>query len=153
MTRASRVPSAWAAGVLALALASGPAAASPPGDAMPAAVASVLTDAADAWSAGSLDRFMTSYERSPGTVYVSGGRVVRGWAAIRAMYASRFGGGATLGRLSLVVREVRPLGRDDAFCLASYRLIRPAAPDDAGVTTLILHRTRSGWRISVDHSS
>ena len=123
------------------------------GAASTASITAVLGEAASAWSAGSLDRFMTSYERSPETLYVSGARVVRGWSAIRAMYAARFGGGASLGTLALAVEAVRPLGRDDAFCLAAYRLVRAGAPVASGVTTLIFHRTAAGWRISVDHSS
>lgn len=128
-------------------------------------VSALLATSAQAWSAGNLDAFMAAYEDAPQTRYLSHGRDVQGFAAIRAMYASRFGGQAgQLGQLSFDVLEVRALGDDHALMVGRYRLRPPQAdqvdqagqatrPEATGLFSLVLGRTPAGWRIVLDHSS
>ena len=54
-------------------------------------IEALLSRSAAAWSAGDLDAFMECYEDAPDTVYLSSTQFVSGYAAIRAMYAERFG--------------------------------------------------------------
>ena len=113
-----------------------------------------LADSAVAWSRNDLDGFMGSYEDSPQTTYVTARRLVRGFAAIRAMYAARFGGKTSLGRLSFSLEEVRPLGSGFALAIGRYQLIRAGLPDPAsGIFTLVFHHTQAGWKIVSDHTS
>lgn len=142
-------------GFAAIAVATSSAGATQP-DAARAAVQAALDASAAAWSAGDLDRFMTLYEDSLETVYIGGGHVVRGYSAIRDMYASRFGGGsaAAMGQLSLEILDFRLPDRNHAFVVGRFHLHREAASggDASGLTTLLLHRTSDGWRIIADHS-
>jgi uncharacterized protein (TIGR02246 family) len=119
-------------------------------------VQAVLNDSAAAWSAGDLDRFMTCYEPAPTTTYLSGGRFVHGYDAIRAMYAERFGGGskAAMGELTLEIVDFRLLGNDYAYVIGRYHVHRDAASggDASGPTSLVFRRTGQGWRIIADHS-
>ena len=120
------------------------------------AVQAVLDASAAAWSAGELDRFMQCYERGTGTTYVGGGKVVRGYDAIRAMYAARFGGGdrAAMGALTLEIVDFRQLGPDHAYVIGRFRLDRDQAHGGpaSGPTTLVFRRTGASWHIIADHS-
>ena len=113
-----------------------------------------MQDSADAWSRNDLDGYMDGYERSPDTLYVTGSRIVRGYEAIRAMYASRFKPMQPLGHLSLVVIDYRPLSGDFSMALGRYVLARPGGVGPAtGVFTLVYHRTLNHWKIISDHTS
>jgi ketosteroid isomerase-like protein len=117
----------------------------------------VMEASAAAWSAGKLDDFMTIYEDAPGTTYISGGKVVKGYANIRAMYGERFGAGkpGQLGALSFELLETRPLGEAHALLLGRYHL-QPAEagkPAFSGLFTLLFHRSQGQWRVINDHTS
>ncbi len=118
-------------------------------------IAAVLQSSADAWSRGDLDGFMQSYEPSAEVAYVGKAGLVRGYAAIHAMYAGRFGTGRRMGRLTLQVLDDQPLGPDHALVTGRFALGRPKQDggDATGVFTLVLHRTSLGWRIMSDHTS
>ncbi len=113
-----------------------------------------LMNSAVEWSKNDLDGFMDSYEDSPETTYVTAHRLVRGFGAIKAMYASRFGGKKSLGSLSFTLEEVRPLGSGFALAIGRYELIRVGLPEPAsGIFTLVFHHTQAGWKIVSDHTS
>ena len=145
---------AVAASVLIHAAASARAPASVTADA--AAITNVLTTSAKAWAKGDLDGFMQSYEDSPRTTYISGTDALRGFAAVRAVYAPRLTGpGSNPGELSVKVDTVEPLGPNYALTIGHFRLTSPTAGgrESSGIFTLVFHRTRKGWRIVSDHTS
>lgn len=118
------------------------------------AISQSLTNSAIEWSRNDLDGFMKSYEDSPETTYVTAKRLVRGFGAIKAMYASRFGSKNSLGRLSFSLQEVRLLGAGFALAIGQYELTRVGMPDPAsGIFTLVFHHTQAGWKIVSDHTS
>lgn len=109
---------------------------------------------AAAWTAGDLKTFMESYERAPGTRYVSSSGTIVGYDAIEAMYASRFQKpGASMGKLTLEIIDVKPLGSLYAFVVGRYHLKPDTGAEVSGITTLLLHRVGGRWLISSDHSS
>ena len=74
--------------------------------------------------------------------------------AIKAMYASRFGGRTSMGRLSFSLEEVRPLGTGFALAIGRYEVSRAGLPTPAsGIFTLVFHQTQAGWKIVSDHTS
>ncbi|MDQ0008194.1 uncharacterized protein (TIGR02246 family) [Luteibacter jiangsuensis] len=118
------------------------------------AIKQTLDASAAAWSSGDLKTFMECYERAPGTRYVSAGGVVEGYEAIEAMYASRFQKpGASLGKLTLELIDVKPLGTQYAFVIGRYHLKPDTGAEVSGLTTLLFHKVGSRWLISSDHSS
>ena len=134
------------------------ACASPPSTADAGAVRTSIVgsmqDSAVAWSKGDLDGFMSGYENSADTTYVTGSKVVIGYDAIRAMYRARFGAGRDMGLLSMTMSSVRSLGADYAIGLGRYALRRPGLTQPlSGVYTLVFHRTDQGWKIVSDHTS
>ncbi len=120
-----------------------------------AAVTRALDESAAAWSRNDLAAFMSAYEDAPSTTYLKGERVLHGYGAIRAMYASRFGGSGSMSRLSTDVLEFRPLGRDFALCIGRFALTAASGSGIVahGMFTLVFHRTRNGWKIVSDHTS
>ncbi len=116
-------------------------------------VAALLARSSSAWNRGDLDAFMTTYENSPQTIYVSSTQIVHGYAAIRARYAGHYRPGR-MGTLSVSELVVRPLGADYATASARWHLARPAAKggDLSGLFTLVLHRNSTGWHIITDHT-
>ena len=116
-------------------------------------VAELLTRSAAAWNHGDLDAFMTSYERSPQTVYIGAKRIEHGYAAIRAHYAAHYRAGR-MGTLSVSDLAVRDLGPGYAAATARWHLARPASNGGnvSGLFTLVLHRGAGGWHIISDHT-
>jgi hypothetical protein len=113
-----------------------------------------LDASAVAWSTGDMKTFMESYERAPGTRYVSSGGIVEGYDAIEAMYLSRFKKpGASLGKLTLELIDVKPIGSEYAFVVGRYHLKPDAGAEVSGITTLLFHKVGGRWLISSDHSS
>ena len=118
------------------------------------AIKQALDASAAAWSAGDLKTFMECYERAPGTRYVSSSGTIVGYDAIEAMYASRFKKpGASFGKLTLELIDVKPLGSQYAFVVGRYHLKPDAGAEVSGITTLLFHKVGTRWLISSDHSS
>jgi len=117
----------------------------------------VLERSAAAWTAGDLDAFMTSYENSPDTVYLTPTAVVTGYGAIRSMYAERFGNGGAgaMGALTMRLLRVVRLGGEHALVLGHYILQQDQSRggQTAGPFSLVLHKSTAGWRIAADHTS
>jgi len=123
------------------------------------AIMDVLRRSADAWNVGDCAAFMTCYEDSASTTYMVPGRVVVGYAAIRDMYAKRFADAKPERKrtLSVVLDDVRPLGRGYALARGCFRLngdgisIEPNE-EPAGVFSLVLRDREAGWLIVADHT-
>jgi hypothetical protein len=109
-------------------------------------IEALLSRSAAAWTAGDLDAFMECYEDAPGTVYLSSTRLVSGYAAIRAMYAERFG--QTMGYLKFSLLQLTPIETSHVLAIGSFCL-----DEHRGHWSLLLRRTERGWRISADHTS
>ncbi len=125
-------------------------------DADRAAIEAVLQASARDWSRGDLSAFMRSYENAPGTAYVTQGGLLKGYDALRAHYAQKYGAGThTMGQLTLTVLDDRTLSHDFALVTGRFALSRTAAEggDASGIFTLLMHRTAQGWRIEYDHTS
>jgi hypothetical protein len=127
------------------------------GSAVYSEVKGVLERSAAAWSAGDLDAFMACYEDSPDTVYLTAAQIVSGYAAIRGMYAERFGAddGHSMGVLTVKLLRVTRIGSEHVLAVGLYSLEGAQVSDGrhAGMCSLVLHNTVAGWRICADHTS
>lgn len=115
----------------------------------------VLSDSEGAWNRGDLATFASYYENSPDTTFV-GREVTRGGTqAILERYRRTYGTREKMGELTFSEIEVRPLGDEFALALGKFSLKRtPEGGGDAsGRFTLVLRKTKSGWKIIHDHSS
>lgn len=109
-----------------------------------AAIEAGLRDAAAAWNRGDLATFMALY--ADDAVFVGGGKLVSGKAAIATHY------GKTAGKLTVQPLGWRALSQVHVVLFARWTL-EDAGKSSTGMTTLVFERRRAGWRIISDHSS
>ena len=118
-------------------------------------VRTLLKDSESAWNRGDLKAFASYYEDSPETTFI-GREVTRGGVdAIRQRYERGYPTREKMGTLTFSEIEVRPLGGEYALAIGRFFLKRTEAGggDASGRFTLVLRKTRSGWKIIHDHSS
>lgn len=115
-------------------------------------VRAVLDAQVAAWNRGDIGAFMEGYWRSPETVFISGDSVTRGWQTVHDRYRARYDSREKMGALSFLEIEIKAISRDAAVAIGRWQLTR-AADTPHGRFTLILRRTRDGWRIVHDHTS
>lgn len=117
-------------------------------------VTSVLTRQMEAWNRGDLDDFMTGYLKSPDISYTSGGTVVWGYEALQRRYINVYGDNKkAMGRLRFSDLKISELGKANALCIGRWHLERTSQPVLDGVYSLVLTRTKDGWKIIHDHTS
>ena len=117
-----------------------------------AAVRAVLEAQRDAWNRGDIEGYMDGYARSTDTVFVSGDNVMRGWQSVLERYKKSYNSRERMGVLTFADLEITPLGKDAAVVLGRWHL-RRANDEPHGRFTLILRKTRKGWKIVHDHTS
>ena len=116
------------------------------------AIQAVLDAQVAAWNRGDIEAFMDGYERSEKTVFVGGDNVTRGWQTVLDRYKRNYDTREKMGTLKFSDLEVMPLGNDNALVLMRWHLQR-AKDEPHGRSTLIMRRTKKGWKIIHDHSS
>ena len=133
----------------------GPAADSPTMDVEPARreIVAMMERSAMAWNRGDLDAFVSDYRPGERTTYIGRSGIVRGPAAIRAVYAPRFGPGGVRDSLSFERTEVDLLAPAVANVISWYVLSRGDSVVARGPTSLVMMREDGRWRIVHDHSS
>jgi uncharacterized protein (TIGR02246 family) len=119
------------------------------------AVRAILTHSEEAWNRGDLAAFASYYDDSPQTTFVGRDVVHGGVQAILNRYRKAYPTRDAMGTLSFTNVEVRTLAPDLALVTGEFHLQRTAAGggNAAGRYTLILRKTRAGWKIIHDHSS
>jgi uncharacterized protein (TIGR02246 family) len=117
-----------------------------------AAIQAVLDTQVAAWNRGDIEGFMDGYERSDKTVFVGGDNVTRGWQTVLDRYKRNYDTREKMGTLTFSDLEITPLGNDSALVLMRWHLQR-AKDEPHGRSTLIMRRTKQGWKIVHDHSS
>jgi len=114
----------------------------------------VLDDQVAAWNGGDIPAFMEGYDKSESTTFV-GINVTKGHAQVLANYQKRYPTRANMGTLRFSDLEVRMLGGDYASVIGRYHLQRSSegGGEASGLFTLLFHKTGSGWKIILDHTS
>ena len=115
-------------------------------------VRSVLEKQVAEWNAGNLAGFMETYARNDSTRFASGGDVLFGWRTVFDRYRRKYGDKETMGTLRMSDIDVQALGPDSALAFGRWHLKRQGG-DSSGLYTLVLRKTREGWRIVHDHTS
>ncbi len=117
-----------------------------------AAVRAVLDAQRDSWNRSDVESYMDGYARSEDTVFVSGDSVTRGWQTVLDRYKKNYNSAEKMGMLTFSDLEITPMANDIAIVLGRWHLQR-AKDEPHGRFTLILHRTKQGWKIVHDHTS
>jgi ketosteroid isomerase-like protein len=116
------------------------------------AIQAVLDTQVAAWNRGDIEGFMEGYEHSEKTVFVGGDNVTRGWQTVLDRYKRNYDSREKMGTLTFSDLEITPLGNGSALVLMRWHLQR-AKDEPHGRSTLIMRRTKQGWKIVHDHSS
>ena len=118
------------------------------------AIRRVLSDQAQAWNQGHIERYMTGYDNSPETTFI-GKTVQHGYQNVLHNYHERYPTRENMGTLTFSDLSVKLLGSDYASVTGQFHLKRTATGggDASGVFSLLLHQTRMGWKIVLDHTS
>jgi uncharacterized protein (TIGR02246 family) len=115
----------------------------------------MLQNSEATWNRGDLVAFVSDYEDSPETTFIGNEVVHGGREAILGRYRRRYPNREAMGRLTFSEVEVRTLAAGVALADGKYELKRStsAGGDASGRFTIILKKTRAGWKIIHDHSS
>ena len=117
-------------------------------------VVKVLLAQERAWNRGDMAGFVTSYKNSPDTLFI-GSDVARGYDQMVARYTKNYPDRATMGRLTF--SDLEPHLLDDRFAVVTgqFALERPKknGGNAAGIFSLVLEKTDTGWKIVLDHTS
>lgn len=116
------------------------------------AVRAVLEAQRVAWNRGDIEGYMDGYERSEDTVFVSGDNLTRGWQTVHDRYKKNYDSREKMGTLTFSDLEITPIANDTAIVLGRWHLQR-ANDQPHGRFTLILRRTKQGWKVIHDHTS
>lgn len=120
-----------------------------------AAIDAAMQQSVAGWNAGNVDTFLQIYSDAPETSFVAGSDLLRGKAAMKVQYQSKydFADPAKRGALTIERLDYRPLGTDYALYIGKYTLRYADGHTASGPTSLVLHREAGGWKIIADHSS
>ena len=116
------------------------------------AIRAVLEAQAAAWNRGDVEGYMDGYDRSPKTEFVGGDSIARGWQEVFERYKKRYDTREKMGTLAFSDLEITILSKDAALVLGRWRLKR-ANDEPHGTFTLLVRKTKAGWRIVHDHTS
>ncbi|MDB6128678.1 MAG: hypothetical protein JWM35_2574 [Verrucomicrobia bacterium] len=112
----------------------------------------VLETQAGAWNRGDIDAFMQTYSPTDDLRFASGGTVTFGWKATLERYKKRYPDRATMGTLTFSELTVTELAPEAALVFGHWSLAREKDTPH-GVFTLLVRRTKAGWKIFADHTS
>lgn len=114
----------------------------------------VLTRQENAWNKGDLEAFVTGYKDSPETLFI-GSHVSHGYADIVTDYKHNYPNKDAMGSLAFSDLEPHILDEHFAVIVGRYKLERTkkAGGNAVGIFSLILERTKEGWKIIVDHTT
>jgi ketosteroid isomerase-like protein len=117
-----------------------------------AAVRAVLDAQRDAWNRGDVEGYMDGYARTPDITFISGDSLTRGWDTVHDRYKKNYDSREKMGTLTFSDLEPTILSPDAVMVLGRWHLKR-TSDEPHGRFTLILRRTKAGWRIVHDHTS
>lgn len=120
-------------------------------------LADQLKRSAVIWNRGDLEGFLRDYVQTEELTFTSGGRIVRGYEALRERYVKSYGESPqTMGQLSFSEIEVWRLAEGRALVLGRWKLDREETVKrgtDTGVFSLIMIKEGDAWKIFHDHTS
>jgi beta-aspartyl-peptidase (threonine type) len=117
------------------------------------AIRAVLDAQVTAWNKGDLDGFMAGYWNDDGLFYISGGKSVQGWKALKERYVAAYqGDDKEMGKLKFSELHVELLGPDAAVVRGKWE-VTTSKERVGGWFTLVFRKFPNGWKITHDHTS
>lgn len=118
------------------------------------AIRKVLADQQAAWNQGDIPGFMDGYVRSEELRFASGGTYRFGWKVTLEKYKKGYPNAEAMGKLTFSDLQVQVLSEKYAEVFGRWHLKRGGKFEDiSGLYTLLMQKTKAGWRVLHDHTS
>jgi ketosteroid isomerase-like protein len=115
-------------------------------------IQSILDNQTKAWNNGDLDAFMVGYLNSDSLVFIGKSGPTYGYKNTLANYKKGYPDKSHMGNLHFDIVSIKPLNEDHYFVIGKWHLTRTVGNLN-GIFTLVLRKTKEGWKIISDHSS
>ena len=110
-----------------------------------------MDNSANEWNLGHLDNYISLYDSSATMMFPKG---PVGMDGIKGLYEkSYFKDGMPKQKLRYTNIKVRFLGKKYALLTGGFTLYGKELPERSGTYSLVMIRTKGGWKILHDHSS
>lgn len=122
-------------------------------DGEPSAIQKVLDEQVAAWNKGDLKGFMAGYWNDEKLSFYSGKDRTFGWKQTLERYEKRYQSeGKEMGKLEFVETHIQMLGERHAFVRSGWQLTL-SKEKAGGLFTIVLEKTKEGWKVIHDHTS
>lgn len=115
----------------------------------------VLNAQEHAWNHADIDAYLNGYENSPDLLFVSDGRITRGFEQLTSDYKRNYPTKESMGVLTF--SELEPHVMSDTFgvVLGKYHVdrVKKAGGSADGMFSLVFEKTDDGWKIVVAHTT
>jgi uncharacterized protein (TIGR02246 family) len=110
------------------------------------AITALINDQYAAWNRRDLDGYMVPFWQSPKLIFVSEGRVSRGWAEVKARMEQNYPDRNLMGIAIADNVQVSVLTDDTAMTIERWT-VRFTRESVSGITTSSWRKFQEGWRI------
>ena len=104
------------------------------------------------WNNGNLDAFMKGYWQNDSLLFIGKNGPKYGYNVTLENYKKGYPDTARMGKFTSTILSMKKLSKEYYFVVGKWYLKRPVG-DVNGVFTLLLRKTKDGWKIIADHSS
>ena len=116
------------------------------------AIKAILENQTASWNKGDLNSFMAGYLHSDSLVFIGKSGPTYGYDNTLANYKKGYPDTSHMGKLHFEIVSIKPLNSNHYFVIGKWFLTRTVGNVN-GVFTLVLRKTKDGWKIIADHSS
>ena len=115
-------------------------------------IQNILANQTKSWNNGNLESFMAGYLESDSLVFIGKSGPTYGYANTLANYKKGYPDTSHMGKLHFDIISMKALNTDHYFVIGKWYLTRTVGNIN-GIFTLLLRKTKNGWKIIADHSS
>lgn len=115
-------------------------------------IQNILSNQIKSWNKGNLESFMSGYLESDSLVFIGKTGPTYGYANTLANYKKGYPDTSYMGKLNFDIISIKALETKHYFVIGKWHLTRTVGNID-GVFTLLIRKTKNGWKIIADHSS
>jgi len=116
-------------------------------------ISAVLKEQDEAWNRGDLDGFLKYYDHTGELVFIGSTGEIRDYQVLKSKYEKRYKtADANFGKLTFSELKVEQLSKGLVRAWGKWQ-VEQKSETQSGWFSLILRKTKEGWRIIHDHSS
>ncbi len=115
----------------------------------------VLNGQERAWNHGDIDVYLAGYKNGPELLFISDGKVTRGFEELLTDYRRNYPNKESMGVLTFSELEPHVLTEEFGVIVGKYHIDRTKKAGGAanGMFSLVFEKTADGWKIVVAHTT